>query len=323
MASLATGSQMQRAIVESFVNKTNTDAVRLAASANLDTYISALEGASEIWNENARRQACRLLEGAKILCTSHSRVLGGKLQNNLAVAEHLLQTHGNPGLTSIEHAWTVLDPQTRQSRQVSLPLLQIGDKTVLRPNDTFDAETPIVDQATRLVGGMCTVFQRMNEDGDMLRVATNIRLEDGHRAIGTCITARQADGQPNPVVASVLAGKTYLGRAFVVNAWCVTAYKPLTGADGRVLGMLFVGVKEQESNELAEALVKTQLGQEGYTFVMDSEGTLVVHPKAQLVGKNVLTDLNLADLKAPLDNRRADQSQCLSYTFEGRQKFVA
>ena len=61
----------------------------------------------------------------------------------------------------------------------------------------------------------------------MLRVATNVIGENGKRAIGTFIPAIGADGQPNPVVAAVLRGETFVGRAFVVNAWYMAAYEPL------------------------------------------------------------------------------------------------
>lgn len=56
---------------------------------------------------------------------------------------------------------------------------------------------PLVDDVHRVAGGMCTVFQRMNETGDMLRVATNV-VRNGKRAIGTFIPAVQSGwrGQP-------------------------------------------------------------------------------------------------------------------------------
>jgi hypothetical protein len=48
----------------------------------------------------------------------------------------------------------------------------------------------------KLAGGTATVFQRMNERGDMLRVATNIGDAGGRRAIGTYIAATEPDGGP-------------------------------------------------------------------------------------------------------------------------------
>ena len=47
----------------------------------------------------------------------------------------------------------------------------------------------VVDKVQELVGGTCTIFQRMNDTGDMLRVSTNVEKLDGTRAIGTFIPA--------------------------------------------------------------------------------------------------------------------------------------
>lgn len=69
--------------------------------------------------------------------------------------------------------------------------------------------------------------------GDV-RVATNVRLFQGDRAIGTRVSAavRQA----------VLGeGKTWLDRAFVVKDWYISAYEPLSDRRGRRIGMLYVG----------------------------------------------------------------------------------
>ena len=72
--------------------------------------------------------------------------------------------------------------------------------------------------------------------GDV-RVATNVRLFEGERAIGTRVSAavRQA----------VLAeGRTWLDRAFVVQDWYVSAYEPLLDSQGQRIGMLYVGFLE-------------------------------------------------------------------------------
>ena len=72
--------------------------------------------------------------------------------------------------------------------------------------------------------------------GDV-RVATNVRLFEGERAIGTRVSAavRQA----------VLdQGRTWLDRAFVVKDWYVSAYEPLLDSHGERVGMLYVGFLE-------------------------------------------------------------------------------
>ena len=74
-----------------------------------------------------------------------------------------------------------------------------------------------MDEVKELVGGTCTIFQRMNENGDMLRVATNVIAADKSRAIETFIPAQNADGSPNPVVSALVKGQKFLGRAYVVE----------------------------------------------------------------------------------------------------------
>ena len=72
--------------------------------------------------------------------------------------------------------------------------------------------------------------------GDV-RVATNVRLFEGGRAIGTRVSAA--------VHAAVLdEGRTWLDRAFVVKDWYVSAYEPLLDSRGQRIGMLYVGFLE-------------------------------------------------------------------------------
>lgn len=69
---------------------------------------------------------------------------------------------------------------------------------------------------------------------DDVRIATNVRLFQDERAIGTRVSAavRQA---------VLERGETWLDRAFVVNDWYVSAYQPLSDGAGERVGMLYVG----------------------------------------------------------------------------------
>lgn len=72
---------------------------------------------------------------------------------------------------------------------------------------------------------------------DDARIATNVRLFAGERALGT----RASD----EVRAHVLDhGKTWLETAFVVNDWYVSGYEPVLDSRGRRIGMLYVGFLE-------------------------------------------------------------------------------
>ncbi|MBN2506545.1 MAG: cache domain-containing protein [Verrucomicrobia bacterium] len=90
--------------------------------------------------------------------------------------------------------------------------------------------------------GTATIFQ------DDLRISTNVKNEDGSRAIGTRVTQEVYEQV-------VQAGKQWIGRAFVVNHWYISAYEPLKDLAGSIIGMLYVGVLEQKYADLRQEAV--------------------------------------------------------------------
>jgi len=70
---------------------------------------------------------------------------------------------------------------------------QVGREWLGQVHD-FTTPAPVVDEVTAMVGCTCTIFQRMNEPGDMLRVAATVKQHDGSRGIGTYIPAVNPDG---------------------------------------------------------------------------------------------------------------------------------
>lgn len=71
-----------------------------------------------------------------------------------------------------------------------------------------------------------------------LRVSTNVMTENGQRAVGTRVSEE--------VKAVVLQqGKEYVGNAFVVNENYITRYEPLRDHRGNVVGILYVGARQQ------------------------------------------------------------------------------
>jgi len=85
--------------------------------------------------------------------------------------------------------------------------------------------------------GTATIFQ-----GD-LRISTNVLDEDDNRAIGTRLSQE--------VNERVLGeGRPWIDRAFVVKDWYITAYEPIRDIDNNVIGILYVGLLEQEFVDL-------------------------------------------------------------------------
>jgi methyl-accepting chemotaxis protein len=205
------------------------------------------------------------------LCSTANELAQEKVDRSLDAARDLLARRGGAHTGSEMVAWTAFDQVTGQRQAVELPRLLVGG-TWLGDNRSFSVTTPFVDDVKRLTGGTATVFQRMNERGDMLRVATNIANADGSRAVGTYIAAIEPDGTPNPVVASVLGGQVYRGLAHILGRPYVTAYEPLRTGGGRVIGMLYAGEEISALNSLRRAIMSTKVGGTGYVAVIGCRG---------------------------------------------------
>lgn len=95
-------------------------------------------------------------------------------------------------------------------------------------NDLVYRESSLPDGSV----GTATLFL------DDVRISTNVRLFEGRRALGTRVS--------NAVRQSVLVeGHIWLGSAFVVNDWYMSAYEPITDSRGAPVGMLYVGFLER------------------------------------------------------------------------------
>lgn len=95
--------------------------------------------------------------------------------------------------------------------------------------------------------GTATIF--LND----LRVSTNVRNQDGTRAITTLVSDEVRD-------AVLVRGERYVGEAFVVNSWYLSAYEPIYGIDGAILGILYVGVLKQAFDDILRNTLMTFLG---------------------------------------------------------------
>ena len=227
-----------------------------------------------------------ILEGVIAMLTSQQEVLEQKAGSDLNVAREILAASGGMAFGPEKTVWKTRNQLSAAEQTVELPQVKIGPHTVV-PNADLNTASPVVDKVKSLVGGRCTLFQRMNEAGDMLRIVTNVETKDGRRAIATYIPAVTAEGAPNPVIRKVLQGERYLGRAFVVNAWYVTAYEPIRDSAGQVIGMLFTGVPEESAKSLREQIMKTGVGHTGYVYVLNSKGTYVISKDGKRDGETI------------------------------------
>ncbi|MBU1218159.1 methyl-accepting chemotaxis protein [bacterium] len=222
---------------------------------------------------------------------AQEKSLSNKISSSIAVIEDLALRSG--GLTldgSNIQTLTAVNQFTQQKSTVKIPSILIGKMQIPYITE-FSKPVPLIDHAYSLVGGTVTIFQRINEKGDLLRVATNVKKLDGKRAVGTYIPISNPDGKPNPVALTIRSGKTFRGRAYVVNDWYYTVYKPLFDNNKKVIGALYYGEKVQHIKELADAIKNISIGKSGYVFVLGGSdrhrGQYVISHKGKSDGKNL------------------------------------
>jgi len=92
--------------------------------------------------------------------------------------------------------------------------------------------------------GTATIFQ------SDLRISTNVLNDQGRRAVGTRVSREVND-------AVLRNGRHWVDRAFVVNEWYITAYEPIKDIDGRIVGMLYVGMLEKPYVDLRNRVMGT------------------------------------------------------------------
>ncbi len=198
-------------------------------------------------------------DSVEVLGPEQQDILGDTLRMRVAVP--LVATQRAAGTErSVEDRAMVL--------QAKRPVLDAHNRLLghVQAGVLLNRNLPFIDHINEIVypegslpfgsRGTATLFL------DDVRISTNVRLfeaagTDGtgpaatpeeakpqaadrtiHRAIGTRVSQTVRD----KVLGS---GQIWLDRAFVVNDWYVSAYKPLSNGAGQRVGMLYVGILER------------------------------------------------------------------------------
>ncbi|WCJ58237.1 methyl-accepting chemotaxis protein [Fontisphaera persica] len=197
-----------------------------------------------------------------------------RLLHALGVAHQQIEEAGGFRLANTTVPWTVVNQFNGEQKNITLPGFCLGQQW-LGQVTTTNQPAPLVDFVKQTTRDYCTIFQRMNEEGDMLRVCTSVLKTNGTRAIGTYIPRMQPDGTENPVLKAVLSGQTYRGRAFVVDDWHAAVYEPIWDEKKeKVIGMLYTGVSLRDVNlEVARMVQQTRVGKTGNVVIVGGTGS--------------------------------------------------
>ncbi|WP_456684724.1 Cache 3/Cache 2 fusion domain-containing protein [Bradyrhizobium sp. P5_C11_2] len=108
----------------------------------------------------------------------------------------------------------------------TVPALYFGQTKM---NNNFT----VVDAVQKDVGGTATLF--VKSGGEFVRIATNVKKDDGSRAIGTVLDPK------GKAFAAITKGEAYFGDADILGKPYTTGYEPIRDASSGVIGVYYVG----------------------------------------------------------------------------------
>ncbi|MCY6484198.1 methyl-accepting chemotaxis protein [Clostridium aestuarii] len=161
----------------------------------------------------------------------------------------------------------------------------------------IESRNEMVDAVLDSMGNVATIFSKNGDD--FKRIATNIMTEDGERAIGTFL------GKESLAYKDVTQGKEYIGKADILGKPYMTVYKPLLDKDKDVIGILFIGVPSEKSNQFIEKHI-SQL--RNRLVVISTAGLILAIFVAYIIARTIthaiVDTTNYAKQMAELDIRK-------------------
>jgi methyl-accepting chemotaxis protein len=203
--------------------------------------------------------------------TGQHSITQEKVASDLVLLEKEIEKYGLLyTLDSSKKKMTIVNQVTKQAESAELPSIKAGSTSLGDPK--------IVDTVQSMVGGTATIFQVL--PGKLVRIATNVRKLDGERATGTYIP------DSSPVYKTVMNGDVFHGKAFVVNAWYLTAYKPIRDVRDNIIAVIYTG-RKMLTKHVKKTVLNANIMGKGFAFAFDSEGHILVDKAKGKVGTTV------------------------------------
>lgn len=219
----------------------------------------------------ARRNIEQIVSDVYSMCDATNTLTQRRLDQAVAVAQRAIARGGGVAVGGGEVAWQAVDQDSGSRKALSLPRLRLGGSDVTPVIDPR-VPVPIVDSMLESTGVICSVFQKADAPGSMLRVASNVVGPDGRRATGLLVPAVNSAGVSNAIIADVLRGDTHRGRMVLFGRSYYALYQPLRDTGGAVVGMLGVAVEADWLDSLRQTIGEIKVGKTGYVWAVGGRG---------------------------------------------------
>ena len=153
--------------------------------------------------------------GAAALLTSVSLAQDAKVKTAMELLESTANKLGSPKIEGTDAA---------AGKQV--PAIYFGATKI---NNNFD----LVDDVVKQAQGTATIFVKSGDE--YVRVSTNVKKDDGSRAVGTVLDPK------GKAIESINKNEAFYGEVDILGKPYVTGYKPIRDASQKVIGIYYVG----------------------------------------------------------------------------------
>jgi Cache 3/Cache 2 fusion domain len=155
------------------------------------------------------------LIGAALILPGVGQAQDAKVKTAMDILKSMAEKMGPP---KIEGSDTVAGKQ--------VPAIYFGSTKM---NNNFD----LVDEVVKQAGGTATIFVKSGDE--YVRVATNVKKDDGSRAIGTILDPK------GKAIESIKKNEAFYGEVDILGKPYITGYDPIRDASKNVIGIYYVG----------------------------------------------------------------------------------
>jgi methyl-accepting chemotaxis protein len=160
----------------------------------------------------------------------------------------------------------------------------------------------IVDRATSYVGGNATLFVYDDASQQFVRRTTNVKKENGDRAVGTQLAA------DHPGQAMLRRGEAYKGPAMLFGRRFYTAYQPVFSPAGKVIGIVYVGIPTAELDGMLWQAITAMVIAAGIAALLALAATMVLVRRVTKPLRAVAATLTvLAEGRTDVEVQHADR----------------
>ncbi|MES0336123.1 MAG: Cache 3/Cache 2 fusion domain-containing protein [Candidatus Magnetobacterium sp. LHC-1] len=199
-----------------------------------------------------------------------NELVNAQVGHTSSMVSEVLSTINSLMSEEVQRSMKLLIAKTAAAGEPSLAgTAKVADKSV--PDLLFGQQSQanhfeIVDEVAKTMGGTATLF--VKSGNDFVRISTNVKKDDGSRAIGTILDPK------GKAIKSIQAGNPFYGQVDILGKPYITGYAPIKDKGNNTIGIYYVGYKVTTLKGLEDVVSDVRLLKNGFLAVVDSIGEI-------------------------------------------------